>query len=426
MNIQSFDVSIIGGGMVGLALACALSEASLTVAVIEGKTPSLELPSDHEIRVSALSQASKNLLTRLGAWSLIENSRHQPYDTMQVWDKDSFGKIEFDAKSLKLGGTNNQSLGAIVENSIIQAALWQCAEQASNITLFHPFHCQSVAMGERESWINLVGAGDDNNSATQSLTTKLVVGADGANSWLRNQANIPLTSWDYGHHALVATIETDLEHDRTARQVFLPEGPLAFLPLDNRANSTAQNLSSIVWSLSPELAAELQQCDETEFNRRLTTAFDNRLGYCQVKSARGVFPLKMRYARSFAKERLALIGDAAHTIHPLAGLGVNLGFLDAAALAQTILANHEQGKDIGELANLRSFERWRKSEAMQMIAAMEGFKQLFAGTNPIKKLVRDLGLLAVNNVKPVKEVFIRHAMGLTDDLPDLAKPIIEK
>jgi len=422
MNIQSFDVTIIGGGMVGLALACALKDSDLTVAVIEGKTPNLEQPVDHEIRVSALSQASKNLLTRLGAWPHIAASRHQPYQAMQVWDKDSFGKIEFDAQSVKSASSGEQSLGAIVENSIIQAALWQCASAASNITIFHPFHCQSVAMGERESWITLVGASDDNKSVTQSLTSKLVVGADGANSWLRNQANIPLTSWDYGHHALVATIETDLDHDNTARQVFLPEGPLAFLPLDNGAGEA--NLCSIVWSLSPELASELSQCDEVEFNRRLTTAFDNRLGYCQVKSARGVFPLKMRYARSFAKERIALIGDAAHTIHPLAGLGVNLGFLDAAALAQSILGNHAKGKDIGELANLRSFERWRKSEAMQMIAAMEGFKQLFSGAHPLKKLVRDIGLVAVNNVKPVKEVFIRHAMGLTDDLPDLAKPII--
>lgn len=423
MNIQSFDVTIIGGGMVGLALACALKDSDLTVAVIEGKTPNLIPPKEHEIRVSALSQASKNLLTRIGAWPHIEASRHQPYQSMLVWDKDSFGKIEFDARRVNTAASGEPSLGAIVENTIVQAALWQVAEQANNITLFHPFHCQSVAMGERESWINLIGASDDNRTVTQSLTTKLVVGADGANSWLRNQADIPLTSWDYGHHALVATIETDLNHGNTARQVFLPEGPLAFLPLDNGDGEA--NLCSIVWSLTPELAQELSQCDQTQFNRRLTSAFDNRLGYCQVKSPRGVFPLKMRYARHFAKERIALVGDAAHTIHPLAGLGVNLGFLDAGALAQSILANHAQGRDIGELANLRSYERWRKSEAMQMIAAMEGFKQLFSGDNPVKKLVRDVGLVAVDKVKPVKEAFVRHAMGLTDDLPDLAKPIIE-
>ncbi len=418
MNIQSFDVTIIGGGMVGLALASALANSELKVAVIEGKTPPMIIPDEHEIRVSALSAASKNLLTNIGAWPYIAQNRHQPYSNMSVWEKDSFGKIAFDASSIK--SANEASLGAIVENSIVQQALWQAADAAPNVTLFHPFHCQSVAMGERETWLTLVGASDDNKHVTQSLTSKLVVGADGANSWLRKQADIPMTSWDYGHHALVATIETDMPHDNTARQIFSPDGILAFLPLNE------PNLSSIVWSQSPDSAQQLRDCDDIAFNRALTAAFDNRLGYCQVKSARGVFPLTMRFSQSFAKERIALIGDAAHTIHPLAGLGVNLGFLDAAALAQELLKNHKQGKDIGELANLRHFERWRKSDAIQMIAAMEGFKQLFAGDNPLKKLVRDIGLVAVDKITPAKEVFIKHAMGLTGDLPELSKSVLSK
>jgi len=427
MNIQSFDVTIIGGGMVGLALAGALAETDLTVAIIEGKTPNLTISPEHDIRVSALSQASKNLLTNIGAWPYISSNRHQPYSAMSVWEKDSFGKIAFDASTLK--SSDDQSLGAIVENNIIQQALWQAVEAASNVTIFHPFHCQSVAMGEREAWITLAGATDDNKHLTQSLTSKLVVGADGANSWLRRQADIQLTSWDYGHSAIVATIETDMPHDNTARQIFSPEGILAFLPLgestSSSSNPSSANLCSIVWSLSPDDAQQLQACDELEFNRRLTAAFDNRLGYCQVKSPRGMFPLTMRYAQSFVKQRVALIGDAAHTIHPLAGLGVNLGFLDAAALAQELLEKHKQGKDIGELSSLRYFERWRKSEAMQMIATMEGFKQLFAGSNPVKKLIRDIGLVAVDKVKPAKGVFIKHAMGLTDDLPELASKIIK-
>ncbi|NRA82252.1 MAG: FAD-dependent monooxygenase [Gammaproteobacteria bacterium] len=419
MNIQSFDLAIVGGGMVGLALACALSDSDLRVAVIEGKTPSLTPSEQPDIRVSALSQASKNILTRLNAWSAIEAGRHQPYLAMKVWDSDSFGKIAFDAEQLR-----SDSLGTIVENSHIQAALWQQASQCANITLFHPYHCANVAIGDKEAWLTLKSSDDSNPQPEKSLTAKLVVGADGANSWVRNKADIPLTSWDYGHHALVATVETDLDHDQTARQVFLPAGPLAFLPLAGNHGET--NLSSIVWSLSPELASELLHCDEVEFNRRLTTALDNRLGYCQVRSARGVFPLKMRYARSFAAQRIALVGDAAHTIHPLAGLGVNLGFLDAAALAQTILDNQSKGKDIGELANLRHYERWRKADATQMIAGMEGFKRLFAGSNPVKKLVRDIGLVAVDKIGPVKELLVRHAMGLTDNLPELAQPIIKK
>jgi 2-octaprenylphenol hydroxylase len=419
MNIQSFDLAIVGGGMVGLALACALADSELTIAVIEHKTPDLSPGKVHDLRVSALNQSSKNLLTRLDVWPTIVANRHQPYRAMQVWDFDSFGKISFNAEQLRC-----DSLGTIVENSIIQSALWQRAEQADNIKLFHPYQCENVAFGDKEAWLTLTNT----NGANESLTAKLVVGADGANSWLRNKADIPLTSWDYDHHALVATIETDLGHQQTARQVFLPEGPLAFLPLSGlqgAGNNSAENLSSIVWSLSPETAAELAQCDEIEFNRRLTTAFDNRLGYCQLKSARGIFPLKMRYARSFAKQRIALIGDAAHTIHPLAGLGVNLGLLDAAALAQVVLENSAAGKDIGELANLRGYERWRKADAIQMIATMEGLKRLFTGDNPVKKLVRDIALVAVDNFDPVKDIFIRHAMGLTDNLPELAKPIIK-
>jgi len=436
MNIQSFDVAIVGGGMVGLALACALADSELTIAVIEPKTPELSLPCAHDMRVSALSQSSQNILSRLNVWPSIVARRHQPYQAMEVWDKDSFGKISFNAAQLRC-----ESLGTIVENSVIQAALWQRAEQITNITLYHPYQCQNIAFGDKEAWLTLA----NDAGGSESLTAKLVVGADGANSWLRTKADIPLTSWDYGHHALVATIETDLAHQQTARQVFLPDGPLAFLPLANpqqqvslergqspergqslerNSGSSEQNLSSIVWSLSPELAQELAQCDELEFNRRLTTAFDNRLGYCQLKSARAIFPLKMRYARSFAKQRIALVGDAAHTIHPLAGLGVNLGLLDGAALAQIVIENHGAGKDIGELANLRGYERWRKADATQMIATMEGLKRLFSGSHPVKKLVRDLALVAVDNIDPVKDIFIRHAMGLTDNLPELAKPII--
>ena len=402
MNIQSYDVTIIGGGMVGLALACALGDTDIRVAVLQDRTPSLELGEEPEIRVSAINQASKNLLTKVGAWPAIENARLQPYEGMQVWDADSFGKIAFDAAQL-----DRPELGAIVENTVIQNALWQRAEQLENVTLLSPVRCQNIAFGEQEAWLTL-----DNG---QSLTSRLVVGADGANSWLRQQADIPLTSWDYGHHALVATIETDLPHDAIARQVFLPDGPLAFLPL------WRDNQCSIVWSLPPDQAQKLSQMPEIEFNRRLTAAFDNRLGYCEVKSQRGVFPLKMRFARSFAKQRLALVGDAAHTIHPLAGLGVNLGFLDAASLAETILDNFEAGKDIGELAQLRRYERWRKAEAVQMITAMESLKRLFAGGNPLQKLIRDVGLVAVDKTPPIKDIFVRHAMGLGGNLPRLSR-----
>ena len=249
----------------------------------------------------------------------------------------------------------------------------------------------------------------------KNLTAKLVVGADGANSWLRQHVDIPLTHWDYGHSALVANIRCDEPHLQTARQIFRPDGPLAFLPLAEK------DLCSIVWSLPPEQALALCDASDEVFNQHLTAAFDHRLGLCCVEGERQAFPLKMRYAQDFVRERVALVGDAAHTIHPLAGQGVNLGLLDAAALAQEIIGLWQAEKDIGKQVNLRHYERWRKAEAAKMITAMQGFKTLFDGANPAKKLVRDLGMLFANKAPGVKDEFMRRALGLSGELPQLAR-----
>jgi len=181
------------------------------------------------------------------------------------------------------------------------------------------------------------------------------------------------------------------------------------------------NLCSIVWSVSPDQAEQLLALDDIEFGKTLTAALDGRLGLCQVISERQSFPLRMRYARHFARHRLVLAGDAAHTIHPLAGQGVTLGFLDAASIIDTFSQLHEQGKDLGEYSHLRALERWRKAEAMEMIATMEGFKRLFAGSNPLKKAMRDIGLTLVDNVAGLKTVFIKQAMGNKMTLPKLCR-----
>ena len=403
MQMQNVDVVIVGGGMVGLGLAAALKHSALKVLVVEGQLPDPQLGEVADNRVSALSLASQQILRHVGAWDGIEARRLQAYDKMAVWEQDSFGHIDFDAASLR-----QANLGHIVENRVIQLALLEAIDGASNIQLLTPARAKSLQSGPAGALLLL----DDG----QAISAKLVVAADGAHSWVRRQADIPLTSWDYGHHALVATVRCAEPHEAVARQIFTPDGPLAFLPL------WQENLCSIVWSLPVARAEALCACDDEQFNRQLTAAFDARLGLCKVEGARSAIPLTARYARDFARERLVLVGDAAHTIHPLAGQGVNLGLLDAAALAEQILQNHAAGEDIGLLTNLRSYERWRKSEAARMLAAMEGLKRLFSGANPLKKLVRGVGLRAANLLTPFKEGVIRAAMGLEGELPALARP----
>ncbi|WP_238081475.1 MULTISPECIES: FAD-dependent 2-octaprenylphenol hydroxylase [Pseudescherichia] len=397
--MQNVDVAIVGGGMVGLAVACGLQGSGLRVAVLEQNPPQpLPESAPPALRVSAINAASEKLLTRLGVWSSIVANRASCYHGMEVWDKDSFGRIAFDDRSM-----GYSHLGHIIENDVIHQALWQKAQQCQDVTLMAPAGVQQVAWGENEAFLTLKDGG--------MLTARLVVGADGANSWLREKADIALTSWDYRHHALVATIRTDEPHEAVARQVFHGDGILAFLPLSD------PHLCSIVWSLPPLEAASMQEATEEAFNQALDMAFDNRLGLCHVESERLVFPLTGRYARQFAAHRLALVGDAAHTIHPLAGQGVNLGFMDAAELVNELKRLHGAGKDIGQHLYLRRYERSRKHSAGVMLASMQGFRELFAGTHPAKKLLRDLGLKLADTLPGVKPQLIRQAMGL-NDLPE--------
>lgn len=397
--MQSVDVAIVGGGMVGLAVACGLQGSGLRVAVLEQHVPqSLAADAPPQLRVSAINAASEKLLTRLGVWSDIVARRACCYHGMEVWDKDSFGRIAFDDQSM-----GYSHLGHIVENSEIHYALWQKAQRSPDITLMAPAELQQVAWGENEAFLTLKDGA--------MLTARLVVGADGANSWLRNKADIPLTFWDYRHHALVATIRTQEAHGAVARQAFHGEGILAFLPLSD------PHLCSIVWSLSPQEAERMQQASVDEFNQALNIAFDNRLGLCSLESERQAFPLTGRYARQFAAHRLALVGDAAHTIHPLAGQGVNLGFMDAAELIDELKRLQRQGKDIGQYLYLRRYERSRKHSAALMLAGMQGFRELFAGENPAKKLLRDIGLKLADTLPGVKPQLIHQAMGL-NDLPE--------
>ncbi|MFA3792935.1 FAD-dependent oxidoreductase [Aliiglaciecola sp. SL4] len=400
--MQNYDVAIIGAGIIGLTAALALQNTDLRVVIIDSEPADKPLSEVPELRVSAINLASQNVFSNLGAWQGIYNQRLQPYQHMHVWEQDSFAKINFSAADI-----HKAHLGTIIENQAIRLGLLQQLNQVSNVEIADSAKIANISIGQSESFISL-----ENGS---HLSSKLVVGADGANSLVRKVANLPLTFWDYDQIAIVATIETELPHDNVARQVFTPDGPLALLPLYER------NLCSIVWSQRVEKAESLLNLDENAFNHALSAQSDLRLGQIKLLSPRASYPLKMRYCRQWVSDRIVLIGDAAHTIHPLAGQGANLGIADAAALAEVIIELHEQNKDIGLTKNLRAFERWRKSEALQMIAVMESFKRLFNGENPVKKLIRDIGLSATNHLSPLKNDLIKHAVGMDGNLPKLAK-----
>ncbi|MFT4994878.1 MAG: 2-octaprenylphenol hydroxylase [Paraglaciecola sp.] len=400
--MQSYDVVIVGGGMVGLVLALALKDSGLSVAVIDAEYGDKPLGEQPALRVSALSLASENILRRLGVWDDIDRQRRLAYEHMSVWDKDSFGKIQFSHTDV-----HQAQLGHIIENQSLRGSLWRKAASLTHIELIAPKRITKLVFGQQESFITL----DDESM----LSARLVVGADGANSYVRQQAGLPLTFWDYDHRAIVATIKTALPHQNTARQIFTPTGPLAFLPLWD------EHLCSIVWSQDEPEAQRLLALSPDEFNKALSASFDSCLGLCELVSERQSYPLKMRYARNWVCDRVALVGDAAHTIHPLAGQGANLGLLDAAALAEQLSVLAEQGKDIGLHRNLRPYERWRKTEAVKMIATMEGFKRIFAGDNALKKLLRDTALSTVNKLPKAKQTIIQQAMGLGGELPRLAR-----
>ncbi|WP_316674256.1 FAD-dependent monooxygenase [uncultured Tolumonas sp.] len=396
--MKMLDLVIVGAGMVGLALASALRESGLRIAVIDQKLPE-EMTPEPSTRVSAINLASERFLTRTGGWPLL--ARKAIFTGMSVWEKDSFAHFELDASQFQ-----QSHLGHIIENNVIQQALLTTL-QDSSVELFCPAQIQSVSENEQGFVVLL-----DNQ---QMLFTRLIVAADGANSWLRQQFRIPVTSWDYQHTALVATIRTAEPHQNIARQIFTSQGPLAFLPLGQ------ENLCSIVWSLPSLQAEDLASCAEDEFNHRLAAMFDVRLGVCELASARVLCPLKARYARQQVQSRLILMGDAAHTIHPLAGQGVNLGLMDAAALADTLLQSIKQQIPLDDAMTLRRYERWRKAEAVQWLTTMEGFKQLFSGDHPLKKLVRGTGMRLAAHSMPLMKPLLAQALGVSDELPESAR-----
>ncbi|USQ13600.1 FAD-dependent monooxygenase [Legionella lytica] len=387
MNLQ-FNVLIIGGGVVGLTAAIAMAQRGYTIAVIDAGSLTVDT-SKTDMRVYAINQASQTLLQRLGVWRHLEPSRLSPYSQMYVWDAVNGAHIDFDSRCVA-----SSHLGTIIEESILKQALLQQAAQYPEIHLFPG--CCVDAVHEDVQGIKV-------SSQHQSWEGQLLMVADGANSPVRQKLKVALTTWPYQQQAIVATVAVEKAHQHTAYQVFNPDGPLAFLPLAN------PNECSIVWSTESERAKKLMECSDEQFNEELTKAFAKKLGSVHLISTRHQFPLQMRHVKQYTGARWLLLGDAAHTIHPLAGLGLNVGLADINAWLQCLDATPN---NLVSKKALGAYQRERKHAVWQTIALMEGFKRLFSNSfTPIVTL-RGLGLGFCNTFMPIKRLFIQHARGV--------------
>jgi len=409
-QINEFDIVIAGAGMVGASLACLLAESSLRIALIDRNplaqskgNDSPEIRSDKfDPRVSAISQASQQLFRQLGVWEDMKAARVCNYSAMEVWDAEGTGSIEFSAAEI-----NKTELGSIVENSIIIAALHKRIAQLENVFPITPFSIESFERIERDAGSIVKLNADDG----QAIRAPLVIAADGANSKLRALANFECREWDYEQHALVTTVRTALPHNNTALQRFMETGPLAFLPLRASEENDAQHFCSIVWSMLPDQAERAMSLSEGEFNAELAAALESKLGAIEWSDKRFVFPLRQRHALDYVKESIVLVGDAAHTIHPLAGQGVNLGLLDAKALAEELQRGIEVGRSVADPTVLLRYQRRRKGSNLSMMWLMEGFKQIFAQQDLSIRWLRNIGMNAVDKMTPIKNQMIRKAMG---------------
>lgn len=400
---NDYDIIIIGAGMVGLACAIALADTPLRIAIIENNSPEFNYSNtSYDLRVSAINPATLQMLLQFDVWKNILAERVGCFKHMFVWSGNSTLKFSADI-------VHRPELGFIIENRILRKVLWEKTDQQNNIDILHPIKLTKVEIKANKAQLFT----RDN----KKITSNLLIGADGANSWLREYLNFSLKTHDYHQHAIVGTVKTEHHHQETAWQHFLPTGPLAFLPLSEA------NYCSIVWSTTITTAKHLQQIDESYFNREITKAFTRKLGKVEIQSKRICFPLGMQHLKNYIAPHIAFIGDAAHRIHPLAGQGVNLGFMDALCLADNIKTMLAKQKNIGVIGNLQNYQGERKYYNMQMLVLMDLLKNGFSLQSETLSQLRNLTMDKINNLTLIKSFLTNKAFALqqlpTNYLPRL-------
>lgn len=386
------DVVLVGAGMVGATAALGLAQAGFQVVLLEtALPPRLEVDAPPDLRVSAISQASASLFERLGVWQAMRGFRSAAYSKMHVWDAQNGASLDFDADSIE-----SEHLGHIIENRVIQQCLLDGIDENANVTLIEGGKWCSVVPGASEVVLTLEDG--------RRLHARLLLAADGANSRLRERMGIQVQRKDYVQSGVVATVNTEHGHGDTAWQRFLPGGPLALLPLFD-------GQCSIVWSAQAAEAERLCGLDDEAFCRQLTQASEGRLGKIVSSSRRAAFPLRLQQAESYIAPRFALLGDAAHVVHPLAGQGVNLGLGDAGAMVERLIEARRQGRDIGGERCLAAWQRQRRGVDTLMGKAFDAIKHVFARSDELSRTARFLGIQALDRSMLAKKLLMKVAMG---------------
>ena len=395
-RVADYDVVIVGAAIAGLTLACHLMDSGLRIAILtkDDQASSAKGASSlsSQLRVIAITLGTQQLLEKLQVWQRLPVEQLAPFRSLQVWEPAKQANVFFDSAEL-----GQATLGYILKNQDLQQALLAQVKTDEKISWFSPDGLIDMAQEPHQMRLTLTSG--------VSITTSLVVGADGMYSSVRQLAGLPVNLSDYNQSALIATVRTKLAHGEIARQIFLPTGPLAFLPLAD------PYCCSIVWSTTPEEAQRLKELSDPLFCSELARAFEQQLGDIESTSPRLSFPLKTQQAEQYIKPGIALIGDAAHVMHPLAGQGANLGMADADCLARVILVAKRKQRSFSALHTLRAYERQRRYYNRLMNSSVDGIKYLFATQNPLLLKTRQFGLSALNKIPALKNVIARYAMG---------------
>jgi len=417
-RVVSAEVLIVGGGMAGTTLACALADVGITVALVDAEKPDLQLAASYDGRSSAIAFGSQRILSGIGAWAEMA-ANAEPILDIRVSDGDGRGRtsplfLHYDHQELagRVAAAEQGAppFGWIVENRAIRRALLARVAALPAIT-----HLAPATLLELVRAPGGVSATLDDG---RQVAAQLAVAADGKASPTRGAAGIPVTEWTYPQTGIVCTIGHELPHEGVAHEHFLPSGPFAVLPMTTTADG---HRSSIVWTERSEIAPAMMALPPEAAAAEIMRRFGDSVGRIRILGRRWSYPLKLMHAGRYADARLALIGDAAHVIHPIAGQGLNLGLRDVAALAEAVVDARRLGLDVGQADVLARYERWRRFDTMMLLAVTDSLNRLFSNDVALIRLARDMGLAAVDRLPPLKRLFMRHAMGLVGDLPRLVR-----